>query len=1642
MKIAASIAAACLLLVGSAWGFGGMGQAGNSYQTYNSYAWTADPTTLYGPNADGSFNIWTFGGITNWWSGTNRIVDLLYAYIQSQGVGTNAVPATRQITLHTQAGTQSGTLATDLVFTVVGTSTADVQQIVISLNATNPVPMAVYLVGPQSNQLALKQDQIYAPPGDFVTDGAGSLAAYTGTQAVVSIPPVIYGVPTTNILAGTFSAITGIRAIVIPDSVLSIGDGNFYGCSNLRAVRLPTYLKWLGVSTFGQCTNLAFINMPPGLTSIGPFSFQNCTSLTSIQFPATLTNIDSQAFSGCGNLTSIYFNGPAPHVAFSALSTTPSQVYYLSGYGATFGTMLDSRPTAMYGALVANTIVLNGGTNILADSNGVFHITALQSGDTNALWTATTGLVTSATGTLWTATTGLVVTTSNALQNQINQAITNNEANATVGGNFTVNGVANINGDTVIRGSLYVTNVVVSNLVQTSSNLVIAGDITNANLLIARNGFLFSGGSAVSTSSVVIITNTPALAGVVSGGGSTFGIGTNTPFDAQGTATAAANGLWVATTGLVATTSNALSVTLNPATWSQYWATNAVTFSNVNLTALSVMPITNMTTSLGTTGNWVQLCCSYDGTIVYAGNAYPNSLSPLTAGIYKSTNSGATWNLVYNTTGMGNFPYGLCCSSNGQTVYMSGYNGSISGKISFDGGSTWGNSFGNLGLYLACMSGNGTNIGVLDPNDSRVYWTTNDWTGNFISPAYTLSATAVADSYDGTKAYITQPGYAILASTNSAVTFTAAGGYNAAYNWTDLKCSPDGRYVVVCSTHAISSSSYAQANVLVNSTYGTGVWTTCTGAGTTNWASVAISADGQKIVAVPSTPGYVTYSADGGTTWVNLGTTGVFNYAVMSTDGKTIYLLTGGGFLTKVYVSLTSVQSSINGFSNTNWDKAITALQPADTNALWIQTTKTYVPTNDPTYLGIVTQTFSMVFGSNLSTVVNGSTTTVHVVGLTTVATNNDGTLVTNVNAALLNGYTAAQLSSPTIYYIWGASNGPLAGTELADLTNPTLQPPHTNIANTVTNGQLLGAYSVNQAQLPPAFPAGEVDVYANIYRTGNSTTRTIQGVLQIIDADGVTVLGTYTNSGTVVCPTTLSSPAVPICVIPVGMSYALTNGAGARRNVKATFSALSGWAGSETLYSLSEDSYPTKFAFPFTMSGVFALQSNMLAAQAAITNLQATAVLTNGTTGVINLQTATELQGPSPVLGNEYDVPTVQWTRQRFDGQTNYYAATNVNLVNTNYYLFTNAAPVISTNRAYVAVTNNQILGEVMTQDRFTRIDPYPTSDAYMNYSGSGSVSLRALLWYSYDGTNFTFIGQSNRANLTTNATLTTFEITSPLIVATNSAGFYIKRQFAVVATSGTVTVYFWLGGATVSHIAFNTFASGADLTAVNGALQANGSIPWAANENAGGYSLTNAAQVNAGTSTVFAANASEFEVTVPYLQQGWVRWGGDANWRLGKDNAPQIDGYTKYHVTSSSLDGFMSGGDKQGWTWGNRNGKSVFEIGSTGVFVDASLYMGTNAAPWMVADTDGNLYNQGALVATQTYVTNQLVNVITNVMGLSFRTNTVVTQVGSTYFVDVFSALADGSTFLSSWAGATNTLYIVSPNKLYTNLLMTTHN
>ena len=114
------------------------------------------------------------------------------------------------------------------------------------------------------------------------TNGAVTIAIYTGSGGVVTIPSKISGLPVT-----------------------SIGSGAFANCTSLTGVTIPDSINGIGVHAFHECTNLTNVTIPNSVTSIGAWAFHNCANLRRVAIPASVTSLGENPFVGCSRLISV-----------------------------------------------------------------------------------------------------------------------------------------------------------------------------------------------------------------------------------------------------------------------------------------------------------------------------------------------------------------------------------------------------------------------------------------------------------------------------------------------------------------------------------------------------------------------------------------------------------------------------------------------------------------------------------------------------------------------------------------------------------------------------------------------------------------------------------------------------------------------------------------------------------------------------------------------------------------------------------------------------------------------------------------------------------------------------------------------------------------------------------------------------------------------------------------------------------------------------------------------------------------------------------------------------------------------------------------------------------------------------------------
>ena len=133
---------------------------------------------------------------------------------------------------------------------------------------------------------------------------------------------------TENVRASAFYSNKYIENIVVPDSVISIGQGVFNECTSLKDVELSKNIELIDNATFNNCTSLKKITIPGNVKTIKVMAFMNCSSLETVIIPNSVTAIESNAFTACSSLNSIEIPESVTTIDHSAFYDCPNLTIY------------------------------------------------------------------------------------------------------------------------------------------------------------------------------------------------------------------------------------------------------------------------------------------------------------------------------------------------------------------------------------------------------------------------------------------------------------------------------------------------------------------------------------------------------------------------------------------------------------------------------------------------------------------------------------------------------------------------------------------------------------------------------------------------------------------------------------------------------------------------------------------------------------------------------------------------------------------------------------------------------------------------------------------------------------------------------------------------------------------------------------------------------------------------------------------------------------------------------------------------------------------------------------------------------------------------------------------------------------------
>ena len=96
-----------------------------------------------------------------------------------------------------------------------------------------------------------------------------------------------------------------LECIILPDSLLEIGESAFEYCKNLKEINIPPRVGQIRRRTFLGCELLKSVDLPSHIFQIGEEAFSYCKSINSFIIPSQVSEINKNTFSHCTSLIDI-----------------------------------------------------------------------------------------------------------------------------------------------------------------------------------------------------------------------------------------------------------------------------------------------------------------------------------------------------------------------------------------------------------------------------------------------------------------------------------------------------------------------------------------------------------------------------------------------------------------------------------------------------------------------------------------------------------------------------------------------------------------------------------------------------------------------------------------------------------------------------------------------------------------------------------------------------------------------------------------------------------------------------------------------------------------------------------------------------------------------------------------------------------------------------------------------------------------------------------------------------------------------------------------------------------------------------------------------------------------------------------------
>lgn len=109
----------------------------------------------------------------------------------------------------------------------------------------------------------------------------------------------------TKIENEAFIGCVGMVSAILPSGVVRIGDRAFKQCIGLEAVTIPEGVKSIGDEAFLDCSRIKSMTLPSSVVSVGSYAFKNCAGLESVTIAEGVASLGYEAFRNCRGIVSV-----------------------------------------------------------------------------------------------------------------------------------------------------------------------------------------------------------------------------------------------------------------------------------------------------------------------------------------------------------------------------------------------------------------------------------------------------------------------------------------------------------------------------------------------------------------------------------------------------------------------------------------------------------------------------------------------------------------------------------------------------------------------------------------------------------------------------------------------------------------------------------------------------------------------------------------------------------------------------------------------------------------------------------------------------------------------------------------------------------------------------------------------------------------------------------------------------------------------------------------------------------------------------------------------------------------------------------------------------------------------------------------